>query len=283
VRILAQLIDAISGRHIWAERYDRDFMDIFAPQEDITKNVVTALEARLTAGEWARTQRKQTENYEAYGLFVRARALRRDDALSKSVNVDARELYRKAVALDPNISSAWNGLAVTHWLDARFGWTKNSDQSLSQSVDAVSKVLAIDDTLPVAYLHLANIAFVKRQYDQAIVHCEKALSLDPPPVVMAHCGRMWTQVGRSEEALELITKAMRRNPYFESIYFFVLGNAHRMLGNYDKAIAAMEARRDMEPKTLTPLFMLAATYAEAGQMDKARAMVKDSVKRFPKY
>ena len=151
---------------------------------------------------------------------------------------------------------------------------------MSRSADAAQKALAIDDTHPGAYLALANIAIIKRQFDQAIGHCEKALALSPTPVEMAHCGRIWTYVGRPEEALALIGKAMRRNPYFPAVYFFILGNAHRLMGNYDEAIAALKARRDADPNRSS--MMLAATYAEAGRMEEARATVKDILKRFPK-
>ncbi len=244
---------------------------------------MTALQVKLTAGDVARAWHRESENAEAYELFLRGGAVRRAGALNKSVNAEAQRLYEMVVGLDPNFASAWLSLASTYQLDARFGWTKNRRRSLSRSAEAVRKALAIDDTQPRVYLELANIAINKRQYDQAIGHCEKALTLSPTSHVMAHCGRIWTSVGRPQEALELIKKAMRRNPYFNSMYFFILGNAHRLMGNYDEAIAALEARRDSNPNTLSPLVMLAATYAEAGRMDEARATVKDSVKRFPKY
>ena len=99
---------------------------------------------------------------------------------------------------------------------------------------------------------------------------------------MAHCGRIWTYVGRPQEALELVTEAMRRDPYFSSIYFFGLGEAHRLLGNYDEAVAGLEAYRDGVPNSTLPLYMLAATYAEAGRMQEARATVKELLKRNPK-
>jgi adenylate cyclase len=100
---------------------------------------------------------------------------------------------------------------------------------------------------------------------------------------MAHCGRIWTYVGRPQEALELINKAMRRNPYFPPIYLFTLGNAHRLLGNYDEAIAARKAMRDATPNSLSALAGLAYTYAEAGRMDEARATVEEILKRYPKF
>ena len=161
--------------------------------------------------------------------------------------------------------------------------TKNRRRSLSLSADAARKALAIDDTRPGAYLSLANIAIVKRQYDQAISHCEKALSLDPTASVMAHCGRIWTYVGKPQEALELIRQAMRRNPYFPPIYLFVLGNAHRLMGNYDDAIAAIKAWRKADPTSRPALINLTVVHAQAGRMEEARATAKKLLKRFPTF
>jgi adenylate cyclase len=282
VRVTAQLIDAVSGHHLWAERYDRQVADYFAVQDDIARNVVTALEVKLTAGEIARFRRRQTDNLEAYEYFLRGNALV-DRGDNKADNAEARRLYEKAVALDPNFSSAWIWLSITHQLDARIGWSGDRARSISLAADAVQKALAIDGTGPSTYLQLASIAIVKRQYDQAILHCEKALSLDPPAGVLAHCGRIWTFVDRPQEGLELITEAMRRNPYFPGIYFYVLGNAHRLLGNYDEAVAGFEAYRDASPKSLHPWILLANIHAGAGRMQEARSAGKEILERSPKF
>ncbi len=147
----------------------------------------------------------------------------------------------------------------------------------------MKKVLATDDTRSGAYYTLAGIALIKRQYDKGIAYCEKALSLNPPPHVLAHCGRIWTYVGRPEEALELARKAMRRNPYFAPSYFYTPGNAHRLMGNYDEAIAALKAWYDGDPKSVPALVQLTSVYAEAGRMEEARAMAKKLLKRAPKF
>ncbi len=280
VRVTAQLIDAISGHHLWAERYDRQVADYFTVQDEIARNVVTALEVKLTAGEIARFWRRQTDNLEAYENFLRGTAAR--ESGGKAGNAEGRRLYEKAVALDPNFASAWIHLSITHQLDARIGWSGDRARSISLAAGAVQKALAIGGAGPSTYLQLSNIAIVKRQYDQAILHCEKALSLDPPAGVLAHCGRIWTFVDRPQEGLELITEAMRRNPYFPGIYFFILGEAHRLLGNYDAAVAGFEAFREASPKSLLPLITLAYTYAEAGRMQEARTAANEILERVPK-
>ena len=111
VRITAQLVDALSGRHIWAERYDRELKDIFALQDDVAQNVVTALEVKLTEGEQARLWRGQTANTEAYEYFVRGGDLFR--RLTNADNAELRRLMEKALALDPGFAAAWIGVART--------------------------------------------------------------------------------------------------------------------------------------------------------------------------
>ena len=283
VRITAQLVDALSGRHLWVDRYDRDFKEIFALQDELARYVVTALQVNLTAGEQARVWRRQTESAEAYELFLRGKATRREGGLTRANNAEQRALYEKAVALDPNFASAWLALAEKHQTDVRFGWSNNRAQSLSLSAEAMSKALAIDDTLPSAHYQLANAAIIKRQYDQAIGHCEKALTLAPGANVMMHCARIWTYVGRPKEALELITEAMRRNPYFRPAYYFTLGNAHLLMGNYEDAIAAFKAWGAADKISLPTLIMLTHAYVESGRMEEARATVKKILRRSPKF
>ena len=154
VRITAQLIDALSGRHLWAERYDREFKDIFDLQDDIARNVVTALQVKLTSGEWARALRRETDNPEPYGYLLRGRELRRH--LNLEDFAQAKELYQKAAALDLDFASAWLGLASAHQIEARFGWSKNRRRSLSLANKAALKALAIDDTRPATNLALGQ-------------------------------------------------------------------------------------------------------------------------------
>ncbi len=280
MRVTAQLIDALTGRHIWAERYDRQVTDIFALQDDIARNVVTELEVKLTRGEQARVLRRQTDNPKAYEYYLLAQ-----DHFGRFTKADmneAQRLLQEAIELDPNFEGAWVLMGAGHQAKARIpGWSDDRVQSLSRATDAVQKALAIDDTNSGAHYQLANIAATKLQFDLAIAHCEKALSLDPTATVLAHCGRIWTYVDRPQEALDLITEAMRRDPFFPPVYFFTLGNAHYYLGNYDEAVAALEAYRDGIPKSKISLGMLAVAYVEAGRIEEARATVEWNIKRDP--
>lgn len=174
VRITAQLIDALTGRHIWAEQYDRELKDIFALQDDVAQNVVTALEVKLTEGEQARLWRGQTTNTEAYEYFVRGGDLFR--RLTKADNAESRRLMEKALALDPGFAAAWIGVARTLQLDAQFGWTTDRRQSMIRARKYVQKSLALDDTQAESYAVMSRLALIAKQHDQALAHCNKAFS-----------------------------------------------------------------------------------------------------------
>ncbi|MBW1771120.1 MAG: adenylate/guanylate cyclase domain-containing protein [Deltaproteobacteria bacterium] len=149
VRITAQLNDALTGHHLWAENYDRKFEDIFALQDDITEQVAIALEVKLTEGEQARIRRRHTDNPEAYEYFLRGLEVGR--RFTKEDNAEARSLYEKAIALDPNYAHAWQEIGRLHYRDARFGWTDTPAQSLELAEEFAQKTLAMDDSDAVAY------------------------------------------------------------------------------------------------------------------------------------
>ena len=281
LRITAQLIDALGGHHLWAERYDREFKDIFALQDDVTRNVVTALQVELTEGEEARLWSRQADNPQAIEYYLRGREhLWR---MNKAENAKAQRLLAEAVALAPNLGIAWVALATTHFFEARFGWSEDRARSAARATQFAQKALEIDGSQVDAYVQLSNLAMLQRNHGQAEAYCEKALALNPTANVTSNCARILTYLGRPREALPLIKRAMRLSPYYPATYLFALGNAHRMLGNYDEAIAALKAWRDRTPNSPFPYDMLAMTYAQAGRDDEARAAVAALLKVKPDF
>jgi TolB-like protein/DNA-binding winged helix-turn-helix (wHTH) protein len=280
LRINVQLIDALTGHQIWAEIYDRRLVDLFDLQDEIAIQVVTELEVKLTDGERARVLRRQTNSTKAYEQYLIA--LEHFSQFTKSDNAEAHRLLRKALELDPNFVAAWTLTSVAHGADARFGWSDDRGKSRTLAVEAAKQALAIDDTNPDAHFQLANAAANRGDLEQSIPGCERALSLEPPPNVMAQCGRIWTYVGREQEALELIRAAMRRDPYFQPINHMILGHAHYQLGNFDEAVAAYEIYRDRARNAPNSLGYLAISYVDAGRMEDARATVEENIKRLPR-
>jgi adenylate cyclase len=252
VRITAQLIDALTGHHLWAENYDRELGNIFALQDDITEHVTMALKVKLTEGEQARIRRGHTENPEAYEYWLRAREIYR--SLTKEDNAQARKLYEKAAEMDPNNSFYWKDIGWTHYRDGRFGWTDTPTQSLALAEELAQKTLAVDDYNAQAYTLLSSVYMAKRHHDKAVAYGKKALALGPNLAdLKAAVAVPFMYSGRPEEAIELVKKAMRLSPYYPAWYLAVLGIAYRITGQYEEAITSFESwRARANPRSALP-------------------------------
>jgi adenylate cyclase len=282
VRITAQLIDALSGHHIWAEKYDRDVKDIFAVQDEITKKIITALQVKLTEGEQARVFSKGTDNLEAYLNWLQAHEYRR--GLNKEDNILARQLSEEAIALDPDYAAAHSSLGWTHAMDARVGWSKSSNQSMVLAEKLAQKALALDDKLYEAHLLLGFIYLMKYQYEKAIAEQEQAIAINPNHADNhAHLGMSLVFACKPEEAIAPLKKAIRLNPIPPSYYFVKLGRAYRLMEQYEAAIVAYRKATTVNPNDLFVYVDLAATYTLAGNEEKAREAAAEVLKRHPKF
>jgi adenylate cyclase len=176
VRITAQLIDATTGYHLWSQRYDRPLKDIFALQDEIVQKIVTTLKLQLTLQEQGYIVRKHTDNLEAYDYYLRG--LESYFRFTKEANVQAREMYEKALALDPQYAEVYAWLGATHWLEWSWRWSADP-QTLERAFALAQKAVALDDSLPVAHSLLSVAYAAKQQYDPAIAEGERAIALDP--------------------------------------------------------------------------------------------------------
>jgi len=281
VRVTAQLIDAITGHHLWAENYDRELGDIFALQDDITEQVTMALQVKLTEGEQARIRRRHIENKEAYEYFLHGLEVYRP--FTKEANAQARKIFEKTVALDPNSTLGWCFIGWTHYRDGRFGWTDTPAKSLAYAEELAHKILAMDDSMAEAYSMLSLVYMARKQHDKAVAYGEKVLSLAPNFASMiANTAVIFFYSGRPVEAIELVKKAMRLSPYYPSWYLPILGLSYRLTGQYEEAISALEGWRDRKAKGMLPHIVLAFTYVEAGREEDAQASVAEALKQNPK-
>ena len=282
VRVTAQLIDAMSGYHLWSEKYDRMLKEIFAVQDEIADNIVTALRVKLGGGESIRIARTTTDNVEAWEYYIRgadlARWIKRDE------NTQAQELLKRAIALDPKFAAAYALLSLTHAQMARFGWSASPEQSLQLAFEIAQKAIALDDSLGDGHAFLGFTHMLRRQYEQATAEGERGVALTPngatPTAMLAMTMNL---VGRTEEAIDLIKRAMRLNPSYPPWYLYVLGQAYRLTGRYTEAIPVFKAYRDLNPNVPFPYIHLAATYSLMGQEAEARAAINEALRREPTY
>jgi adenylate cyclase len=270
VRINAQLIDAITGHHLWAERYDRDLKNIFALQDEITLKIINALQVKLTEGERIIVFGKSTNNLEAYLKLLQAREY--SNPMTREGNLLHRQVAEEAITLDPRCAVAYLILSATHLRDMFFGWSESPEQSLSLAEELVRKAFTFDNSLGMAHAYLGRIYLTKKQHDQAMAEGERALALSPnDDFVQAAFAISLYYSGKVEEAMMLYKKAIRLNPFPPVWYLWGLGSCYRDMGRYEEAIEEFKKALRLYPDSLPPHLGLAATYSLMGRQQEAHA------------
>jgi len=281
VRITAQLIDAKTNHHLWAERYDRELKDIFAIQDEITMKIITELAVKLTAGEQARAFAKGTDNLQAYLKTLQAGEyiLR----FNKEDTIRARQLAEQAIKLDPGYALAHAWLGFIYNMDVWYS-SKSVKESLARAFELSQKALDMDESLSFPHVTLGSIYLLQRQHDKAIAEYEQALALEPNSASnIAFLGRVLYYSGRPEEAIVMFKKALRLNPFPESWYLYSLGNAYSLMGQYEEAIAACKKAIRVEPKNLWPHMILAQAYSSLGRNEEARSEAAEVLRIQPNF
>jgi TolB-like protein len=281
VRINTQLVDAITGHHMWAGRYDRPLQDVFAVQDEIVRQVVATLQLRLTVMEQGACfkVRQSTTNLEAYDLLLRGvSAYMR---FTQKTNLQARQLAKQALALDPQYAEAYALQAWTYWLEWSSLWSQDP-QAIEQAFTLVQKARALDDSLPQVHELLGYIFFCKDQREQAIAAAERAIVLGPnDDSAYAVLGAILLNLGRAEEAIGLIEKAMHLNPH--SPYGCFLGAAYAATGRHEEAITALNKALAVNPDLLLAHLSLASLYSELGRQDEAQTEATEILRVSPNF
>jgi TolB-like protein/Flp pilus assembly protein TadD len=258
VRIVVQLVDTTTGSHIWSQRYDRPLKDIFALQDEIVQKIVTTLKLQLTLQEQGYMVRKHTDNLEAYDAFLRGQEY--SWRFTKEANAQARQMFEKAIELDPQYAEAYVWLGRSYWLEWNIRWSAEP-QTLERALASARQAVALDDSLPGAHSGLSIVYGQKQQFDQAVAEGERAIALDPNNAdSYANQAQVLSWAGRPEEALRAVEQAMRLNPRYPPWYLFELGLAYRFTGRYAEAIATLKEGISRSPNFLPPHLILADSY-----------------------
>jgi TolB-like protein/Tfp pilus assembly protein PilF len=282
IRIAAQLIDALTGNHLWAEQYDRNLQDIFAVQDEITKNITTAMQVKLTQGEQARGVARGTNNLEAYLKCLQANELLH--RINVESNALAKQLAEEAIALDPEYAWAYYNLGTAHQLDVWLGVSKSPKQSISKAIELEQKAIALDDTLAEAHGRLGFLLAMTKQYDEGIAEAEKAVAVNPNSA-MAHVmlGKTLCFAGRWEESIPPYKKAITLNPIPPNLYLYSLGLSYAYTGDYEEAIRWCEKAVREAPDSLYARLMMTVVYSFSGRGEDAWAEATEVLRIQPKF
>ena len=279
IRVTVQLIDAETDRHIWAERYDRELEDIFAIQDEITRAIVATLQGRVEAATHDRAKRKPTDNMIAYECVLTAKVLHHRS--TRSDNEQAQRLLDRALALDPNYAHAhaWKACVLGQtWV---YDWCADRDATFQQVAAELELSLALDDNDSDVHRILAALNLNRDDHDKAAYHQERALTLNPNyDLVVVQQGELLTWLGRPDEGIDWIKKAMRLNPYHPERFWSHLGRACYCAEKYAEAAEAFS--RLTRPDHTHHAF-LAATFAQMGNSVAAAAHAAEVLKREPQF
>jgi adenylate cyclase len=280
VRINAQLIDAITGRHLWAERFDRNLSEIFAVQDEITIKIIAALRVKLTEGEGALGV--STYNLDAYLKVLQARKI--IQRLSKESFPLYRKLLEEAIALDPEYAEAYAELSSALLYEIWYRSPDSAEQLTKRAEEMLNKAISLGGKFPEVHFRLGRLYLRKKQYDEAIAECERAVAMAPSSA-SAHANLAYVLecAGRPEEAISLYEKANRLSPIADSWYMAGVGWSYFDMGNYEEAISAFKKCLNRTPKYIAARAYLAASYIMLGREDEARAEAAEVLKLNPKF
>ncbi len=282
LRITVQLIDALNGRHLWSERYNRQTKDIFALQDEITLNVMTALQVELTEGEMARVRRRGTNNLEAWLLINQS--IDYFQRLTREDNAKGKDLARRAIELDPKYPDAYVRLARAYLAEYQAGWVPDRAAAFKRSVELTKTALSLDSDYPVAYNLLGSISLYVGRHDDALAYARKAVNLSPSYAsAKASLGMNETYAGQPRNAIATLLSAMRLSPYYPDWFLKELGRAYFQAGEFDRAIASLQQHLKRNPEGGEAQILLAAAHAAMGRESDARESMRVFLGSHPQY
>ena len=280
IRVTAQLIDAATHRHVWAERYDRRLEDIFEIQDELTSSIVATLPGRVEAATRDRVKRKAPDNMAAYECVLAGKLLHHRS--SRSENAEAMALLERAIALEPDYAHAHAWKACTLGQRYVYGWCEDRNATGRQIIEELELALALDDNDSDVHRILAAINLAAhRDHEKAMFHQERALALNPnDDLIVVQQGEILTWLGRPEEGIDWIQRAMRLNPFHPERFWSHLARAYFAARRYEEAIKALQRLNQADHMKFVAL---AACHAALGNEAAAKDHVQEILKRVPDF
>ena len=268
IRINARLVDSVNSHHIWSERYDRELTDVFAIQDEVTKSIVAQLRVNLTSIETAAVGIPSGNNIDAYDVFLRGLAL--VARFNSEDNSTGREMFEKAVILDPGYARAHAGIALTHSYDITFLWTQDRHVSLESGITSAKRAVELDALSSHAYIALASLYLAQGHFEEAVNYAEKTTELAPGYADgYAQSSAIFTTAGQHEKALEYIRIAKKLNPHYSYIYLYVEAMALFYQNRFEEALPFIENAVHRNPEFGRMQLLLASTLGHLGQLESA--------------
>src|SRR5215471_4388289 len=283
LRINAQLVDAVTGNHLWAERYDRSPADIFAVQDEITEAVATAIEPAVTQTERQRAIRKPPEGLDAWEAYQRG--LWHMARIGVAENAAAQSYFRRAIALDPTFASAHAQLAVALFEGSALYQSMSITETLDEALPLARKAVALDPVGATGYISVGIGHFWQGDFEGGLAAASQALAISPNYATAHHyLGTRLLFCGRPRDALEPIRKAMRLDPHdpIQINRLSQIGIAHYFLREYETAVEAEREALRSHPDHPWAYRWLAAALGQVGRLDEAKEALKKAIAIAPK-
>ncbi|WP_204162268.1 adenylate/guanylate cyclase domain-containing protein [Variovorax sp. WS11] len=281
VRINVQLIDAESGGHVWADRYDRDLEDIFLVQDEVTRKIVETLEVRLTGNEEARRHDRGKVNGEAYDYLIRAKSC--IVQFTEPALVETREMLERALTIDPELAQAYAYLAIARGVEYANAWNGRTADDLEENLAIARKACESDPAEPMSHHAMSNALMWLRRLDEAESAARRSVALDPNSA-QSHgtLGIILDFSGRHAEAIESLAKALRLDPEF-SLWRHAQGRAQFALGHDAEAEVSFKRRLIQMPGSDVTRAYLASLYGHIGRRDEAGRIWRELMALHPGY
>ena len=277
VRVNAQLIDAQSGAHLWADRFEEDVTDLFKLQDQVVARLANSLGNELVKAEAEKGGR--TQSPDAIDLVMRGRALLQETTPTKDNSDAARPLFERALAIDPNYAAALAGDAYTYMLDFAYGWTNPQTDYDAKILAQADRAIALARDTIAAYVAKSNYLFLSHRANEAVDVADAGLAVDPNSArLYAARGNAETSLGRFEQAKSDVRQAMRLSPRDPRVgtWLFFIGSAELEQGHYDASIDEIHKAIEGGYRPYVPYANLAAAYALDGQLDDAKSALAEA-------